>query len=219
MSDKQLKDKTINIQGKKYVMVKDRLIYFNEQYPKGTIETKLLSEPTNDLVIMKARVWPDCEQLNHHFDGTSQAIVGGKGVNMTSALENAETSAVGRALAMMGIGVLDSVASGDEINKALTTNTPRLVTQKQVAYLRNVAGEIIDSEDLEEINGWLEQILKMNPEDIIIYKFNDALELVKAQKAVKRDAEDEEYAKLEKEVMGKVTDQDMADFDAEKIPF
>jgi hypothetical protein len=43
--------------------------------------------------------------------------------------------------------------------------------------------------------------------------------LVKAQKAVKRDAEDEEYAKLEKEVMGKVTDQDMADFDAEKIPF
>jgi hypothetical protein len=43
-------------------------------------------------------------------------------VNKTSALENCETSAVGRALAFMGIGVIDSIASVDEVNKTTYTS-------------------------------------------------------------------------------------------------
>ena len=47
--DKQLKDKTIKIKGKDYVMVKDRLIYFNDTYPNGSITTELVSDPTSSL--------------------------------------------------------------------------------------------------------------------------------------------------------------------------
>lgn len=115
MADKSLKAKAIDIKGKKYVLTADRIIYFNENYPAGSITTELISAPTDERVIIKATVIPDGDRK---FTGYSQATVGDGYINKTSALENCETSAVGRALAMMGIGVIDSIASVDEIKKA-----------------------------------------------------------------------------------------------------
>jgi hypothetical protein len=117
MTDKQLKDKAIDIKGKQYVLVSDRINYFNDNYPNGSITTNLISD-TNSTYVMKAIVIPDVEKSLRHFTGYSQAKIGQGMVNTTAALENCETSAVGRALAMMGIGVIDSVASVDEIKKA-----------------------------------------------------------------------------------------------------
>lgn len=114
-----LKDKAVKIQGKDYVLVKDRILAFNELYPNGFIQTELVSSPTDDRIVIKATIIPDSEKLYRSFTGYSQAVVGNGYINKTSALENAETSAVGRALAMMGIGVIDSVASADEVNKAM----------------------------------------------------------------------------------------------------
>jgi len=113
--EKNLKEKAIKIQGKNYVLVSDRIIYFNEQYPKGCIITEVI---TNDLKISAiAKVYPEGLE-GRYFTGHSQEVEGSSFINKTSAIENAETSAVGRALAMMGIGVIDSIASVDEINKA-----------------------------------------------------------------------------------------------------
>ena len=114
---KELKDKAVDIKGKKYVLVSDRVLYFNETYPNGSISTELLSPYDSDLIVIKATVRPDLSQ-ERVFIGHSQAKVGDGYINKTSALENAETSAVGRALAFMGIGVIESIASADEINKA-----------------------------------------------------------------------------------------------------
>jgi hypothetical protein len=111
---KDLKDKAIDFKGKLYVLVSDRVLYFNETYPDGSITTELVSTPDADTVIMKATVKPNDKQT---FTGYSQATWGEGYINKTSALENAETSAVGRALAFMGIGVIESIASIDEINK------------------------------------------------------------------------------------------------------
>lgn len=111
---KDLKNKAIDFKGKLYVLVADRVLYFNETYPEGSITTELVSEPNSDLVIVKAIVKPNDKQT---FTGYSQATWGEGYINKTSALENAETSAVGRALAFMGIGVIESIASVDEIKK------------------------------------------------------------------------------------------------------
>ena len=116
--DKSLKDKAIDIKGKAYILVADRIIFFNENYPNGMIRTHLLSTPDAEMVVIKAQVIPDTASETRFFTGHSQAKWGEGFINKTSALENAETSAVGRALAMMGIGVIDSVASVDEIKKA-----------------------------------------------------------------------------------------------------
>lgn len=120
--NKELKDKAIQIKGNDYVQVSHRIIYFNETYKNGCIKTALVSDPQADMVVIKAQVIPDNEFTDRYFTGYSQAKWGEGMVNKTSALENAETSAVGRALAMMGIGVIDSVASADEMNKAGVTS-------------------------------------------------------------------------------------------------
>ena len=115
--DKNLKSKAILIKGREYVQVSHRIIFFNENYKDGCIGTELVTSPESDHIIIKATVYPE-GLAGRKFTGYSQATIGDGMVNKTSALENAETSAVGRALALMGIGVIDSVASVDEINKA-----------------------------------------------------------------------------------------------------
>ena len=115
----ELIDKAIKIKGKDYVLVKDRVLAFNEYYPNGCIITERLSEW--DMEIFKATVTPDCDKPERKFTWYSQAKWAEDkwkmDINITAAMENAETSAVGRALAMMGIGVIDSVASADEMRK------------------------------------------------------------------------------------------------------
>lgn len=117
MTDKSLKNKAIKIQNKSYVLVSDRVMYFNDVYPNGMIETTLLSNE-NGKVSMIAKITPDCSKPERYFTGHSQADTTQGMVNKTAAMENCETSAVGRALALMGIGVIDSIASADEMHKA-----------------------------------------------------------------------------------------------------
>ena len=119
----ELKDKAIDIKWKKYVLVSDRVIYFNENYPNWCIQTERFLEW--DMEIFKATVIPDIEKPERYFTWYSQAKRVKEldpkkkmDVNLTSALENAETSAVWRAIAFMWIGVIDSIASADEIKKA-----------------------------------------------------------------------------------------------------
>ncbi len=114
---KELKEKAIDIGrgGKLYVQVKDRINFFNDEYENGSITTKILSD--GEKVVMKAKVTPDVEKPERYFTGIS-ASNPSKAIEKQSPYEVAETSAVGRALAMMGIGVIDSVASVDEMNKS-----------------------------------------------------------------------------------------------------
>ena len=108
--------KKIQIHGNDYVMVKDRIIFFNENFPNGSITTELVE--MTDRFIVKTTVIPDVENLNRCFTGHAEEVVGSSQINKTSALENAETSSLGRALGCMGIGVEESFASADEVKNA-----------------------------------------------------------------------------------------------------
>jgi hypothetical protein len=110
---------TINIKGKEYVMVKDRILAFNELYPNGSIVTEIISQPESKQIIIKATITPDVKNPARIFVDFSQAVVGQGMINTTSALENASTSAVGRALAYVGIGVIESIAGADEVVKSI----------------------------------------------------------------------------------------------------
>lgn len=117
---------TVSIKGKEYVLVKDRILAFNELYPGGEITTELLTHPDSPKIVVKATVTiSGVSGRIRAFTGHSQATVGQGYINETAALENAETSAVGRALAFLGIGIIDSVASADELNKAKGSKSSR----------------------------------------------------------------------------------------------
>ena len=164
MSDKDLKDKAIDIKGKEYVLVSDRIIYFNEKYPEGCIKTKLITDPGADTVFVKAAVYPDSGKQLRYFTGYSQAKWGEGYINKTSALENAETSAVGRALAFMGIGVIDSVASLDEMNKT-THNQPVTPQKAETEVVQSPRSEIpATPKQIKMIHSLISQADELNPE-------------------------------------------------------
>lgn len=116
--------KTIDIHGQAYVPVHERVLEFYKRYPTGYIQTDLVSAlkeqyKKGDTIVMRARVWPEAKDLSRVCSGYSQEEVGSSKVNTTSAFENAETSAVGRALGFLGIGIETGIASADEVTKAV----------------------------------------------------------------------------------------------------
>lgn len=178
--NKSLEDKAIDIKGKKYVLVSDRIIYFNEEYLSGSITTELVTDPESDSVIVKATIRPNPD-VDRTFTGYSQAIKGDGFINKTAALENAETSAVGRALAMMGIGVIDSVASVDEINKAQGSQGKRNpMSEKQKDWIRSEARKASGHEHNDDVDKWIEEVLTIPLNQVPGFKTKSAVDKIQA---------------------------------------
>jgi len=216
MTSKSLTSKAIDIKGKKYVLVSDRVQYFNETYTNGSILTELVSNPESDMVIVKATVIPDADS-GRHFTGYSQAVIGDGMVNKTAALENAETSAVGRALGFMGIGVIESIASADEMSKAKVNGsyTTKFATPKQVEWLRNEAAVYANLDTDEEIDLWIEKALTLKPQQIPVFKVKDAVDKIKEIGQAERNAASR-ATKHDKEVILKNIDDN---FSLDDIPY
>lgn len=106
---------TIDQKGKPYVQVKDRIKAFRTLEPNGSIVTEILSLQ-DGMVVMKATVSDEDGKVLG--TGIAYEVEGVGFVNKTSFIENCETGAVGRALAMLGIGITDSIASAEEIQIA-----------------------------------------------------------------------------------------------------
>jgi hypothetical protein len=113
--------KTINLKGREYVQVNERLLHFNEAYESGSINTEVTF--SGNTVFFKATVTPSIDAPTRIFVGHSFGELGKE-----KAFEKLETVAVGRALAFMGIGIVEGIASADEMNKFYTnekfTETP-----------------------------------------------------------------------------------------------
>ena len=117
--------KTINIKGKEYVMVHERIRAFHELYPKGCILTEVVNQNESN-ILMCCKVYPDSSDFTRCFTGYAFEKNSGGMVNTTSHVENCETSAVGRALGFLGIGVETSIATAEEVGNAIKQQEPEI---------------------------------------------------------------------------------------------
>lgn len=105
----------MDIKGKDYVEVNERIKAFRMLFPEGFIQTEII-DMRDGVITMVARVGVDDRVL---ATGTAQENETSSFINKTSYVENCETSAVGRALGMLGIGIDTSVASAEEVENAI----------------------------------------------------------------------------------------------------
>lgn len=151
-----------------YVEVNVRIEKFYEKFPNGRILTDLISWE-NGVVVMKATVYRDSESDKPSATGHAYEKEGSSFINKTSALENCETSAVGRALAILGFEIKKSVASKEEVENAkLNQNDQeeqKPISSKQVGLLKKLAKELAMMKQVNEDEIY-EKELKMKMEDV-----------------------------------------------------
>jgi len=111
----------VMIHGKEYETVASRVQKFKTKYPKNSLVTALVSRD-EDYVVMLAEIRDESDRLMAR--GHAEERRDSSSINKTSALENCETSAIGRALAAFGLGGTE-FATADEVANAISQqNTP-----------------------------------------------------------------------------------------------
>jgi hypothetical protein len=154
--------KTTAVQGKDYAEVNQRIKAFRMLFPAGFITTELKSVE-NGVCIFGATVGYYDENNNAIVLGTGTAYEkeGSSFINKTSYIENCETSAVGRALGMAGLGIDTSVASAEEVQNARLNQGQGNVK----AEARNVAPELIfklNDNASEEVKNYYKEFLNLH---------------------------------------------------------
>ena len=139
------KFKTTNIRGKQYVEVNERIKFFRQEdeYKNWTISTEFTALDS-EMCVYKCII----ADVNQRVIATGHAHEerSSSHINKTSYVENCETSAIGRALAMMGIGIDTSIASANEVSDAIAkqdsdslSSSARVenIMDKAIAYIKS----------------------------------------------------------------------------------
>ena len=135
------KFKTTNNRGKQYVEVNERIKFFRqeEQYKHWSLITEF-PVLDSEQCVCKASI----ADTEHRIIATGHAheVQGSSNINKTSYVENCETSAIGRALAMLGIGIDTSIASANEVSDAIAKQEEdsapvENIMDKAVAYIKS----------------------------------------------------------------------------------
>jgi len=128
----------VNIHGKQYMTVAERVNDFCKAGTKNGIETELVTDDGSK-VVMRALI----KDANGMIQGSGYAeeVRGSTNINKTSALENCETSAIGRALASVGFGGTE-YATANEVTDAILQQKVMEATERLVAHNKAVVRNI-----------------------------------------------------------------------------
>ena len=124
-----------------YETVEERLVKFWKDNPEGRILTTLL-EISASRFIVRAEVYRGSDSPIW-ATGLAEETVQGRGVNATSALENCETSAIGRALANAGYATQGKRASREEMSKVAAKNVAQSAIEEAKAKMAHTGKEYV----------------------------------------------------------------------------
>ena len=147
-------------------------------YPQGDIETTILTDE-NGICKIRADIYDDNNK--HLASATAQENVKSNSfINTYNAIENCETSAVGRALGFAGFGIDTSIASAEEVQNAIIKQDSKNETTPynfeaelmiQESQKQRIRAEIDES----IIKNYLKTINKAKLSDLTFKEANDLL--------------------------------------------
>ena len=160
----------IDVKGKNYVMVPERVKAFRKLYPEGFIKTDILSME-NGVCVMKTKVG--------YYDNGHEIILGSglayekesNGyINKTSYIENCETSSVGRALGFLALGIDGGgICSAEELMNAVNNQRNDTVTipaNNRVPDRQNTNSEVKAADNLNDLRMKLDVAIKEKTKDM-----------------------------------------------------
>jgi hypothetical protein len=125
-----------------YETVEERLVKYWKDHPDGQIHTSLLDSSGGRYIVI-AQVYRTEADARPWTTGLAEETVAGRGVNATSALENCETSAIGRALANAGYATKGKRASREEMSKVQSKTVAQSAIQEVKAKMAQTATEYV----------------------------------------------------------------------------
>ena len=128
-----------------YETVEERLVKFWKEHEDGQIHTQLLEQSANRFIVL-ASIYRTEADARPWTTGLAEETVQGRGVNATSALENCETSAIGRALANAGYATKGKRASREEMTKVQAGAKVKASIEEVKAKMAQTSGEYIPVE-------------------------------------------------------------------------
>ena len=127
---------TTDVKGRPYVEVNERIKGFRQLYPNGSIETNI-EKLENGTVVMSCVVKDENGKVlskAHAYEKENSTFI-----NKTSYIENCCTSATGRALGYLGIGIDTSVASAEEVGNAIAQqDAMKPITTQQLNVMQTL---------------------------------------------------------------------------------
>ena len=120
----------VNIHGKEYHTVAERVHAFRETAPDLTIETEIVRWEGDDVVV-KASISDNGKLI---ATGLAHEVRGSTNINKTSHVENCETSAIGRCLAAFGLAGTE-YATADEVANAIAQQQEKEI-EERIALIR-----------------------------------------------------------------------------------
>jgi hypothetical protein len=180
------KIKTMDIKGKEYAEVNERIKAFRSICPNGSIATNIESLK-DGVVVMSCEVRDENGKLlgkAYAYEKEDSSFI-----NKTSFIENCCTSATGRALGYLGLGIDTSVASYEEVANAIVNQeiTKEEAKEYKLTFGRNAGKTIkeIQAEDPKYIE-WL--LNNTNDERI--------LKVIELELGLKRPSQEEQIERL-----------------------
>ena len=139
-------DGVVNIHGREYLTVARRINDFRVKHPDYGVCTEILSIDTDTVVCRAVITDEEGRQLS---SGIAEEHRRSSKINQTSATENCETSAVGRALAFLGMAGTE-IASADEVAGAISQQRNSEATEyllRMMDAFRNHYKEVCELKD------------------------------------------------------------------------
>lgn len=173
---------SIDVKGKEYVQVNQRIKAFRMVYPTGFIETYMMQNSEGVCVFRAECGFYEEDTRIILGTGTAYEKESSSFINKTSFIENCETSAIGRALGVCGFGIDTSVASAEEVENAINNQK---VNYEKIGEQR--VEQILDyiNEGLLDLPKMLEHYKVSKIEDLTVEQGKEVCETAEKKKSKK----------------------------------